>query len=151
MPFGDPCHFNRSSCRLEAAEDRRARGAPYNRTVERERRMPRRLQRLLPSNADRVGNISENPNPADGSEWRLVNGCRAAGSDLSADGAQPGDRIRRPGRSHGAMTGLDDPGVVALYGTHWRRLTTIPASASTRMCLSNKAPWFTVADDLPNI
>jgi hypothetical protein len=49
------------------------------------------------------------------------------------------------------MTVLDDPGVVALYGTHWRRLTTIPASAPTRMCLSNKAPWFTVADDLPNI
>jgi hypothetical protein len=38
--------------------------------VERERRFPRRLERFLPHKVDRVSNISENPNTADGSEWR---------------------------------------------------------------------------------
>src|SRR5215472_17673346 len=49
------------------------------------------------ANVDRVGNISENPNIADGSEGGLVNGCRATGSDLSAHSAQPGDRRARAG------------------------------------------------------
>src|SRR6516225_7381569 len=50
-----------------------------------------RRERFLPDKVDRVGNISENPQIAEGSEWRLVNGCRATGSDLSAYRAQPGD------------------------------------------------------------
>jgi hypothetical protein len=45
IPFGDLCRVIRSSRRREAAGDRRKRGAPNNRTVERERRLPRRRER----------------------------------------------------------------------------------------------------------
>src|SRR6516162_3652165 len=49
------CRFIRSSRRRAAAEDRCARGVSNNRTVERERRLLRRLERFLPGNVDRVG------------------------------------------------------------------------------------------------
>ena len=51
-PFGDLCRFVRSSRQPEAAEDRRAKEG-QTAAVERERRLPRRLERLLPGN---VGN-----------------------------------------------------------------------------------------------
>jgi hypothetical protein len=54
-------HLNRER-QLKAG----AQGAPNNRTVERERRLPRRLERFLPRNVDRVGNISENSDTEDG-------------------------------------------------------------------------------------
>src|SRR5436305_14747549 len=41
------------------------------------------------------GNASANSYTADGSERSLVNECRDAGGDLSADRAQPGDRRGR--------------------------------------------------------
>ena len=62
------------------------------------------------ANVDRIGNISEDSTTADGSEWRLVNGCKAAGGDLSADGAQPGDRRGRTGWDRrGYLSGRSGP------------------------------------------
>jgi len=70
-PFGSLCRFIRSSRRQEAAEDRCARRAPNNRTVERELEISRGGSKgFWQVNVDRLGNISENPNTVDGSEWR---------------------------------------------------------------------------------
>jgi hypothetical protein len=49
------------------------------------------------------GNPSANSYTADGSERSLVNECRAARGDLSADWAQPGDRRGRTGRDRRAL------------------------------------------------
>ena len=49
----------------ESKQKTGAKGGANKRTVERERKLPRRLERFLPGNVgthmDRVGNISENP------------------------------------------------------------------------------------------
>ena len=70
MPLGDLCRFIRSSGRGEVSEDRYAGGAPNNARLSVSADSRGGSKGFYQTKWDRVSNISENPNAADGSEWR---------------------------------------------------------------------------------